>query len=76
LDCSLPPFEARISAATFSISFSRACNESYEPSWIRLAMVAGPVGGVNLVRFESASPDELRVIEEVMVCVSIEGWVS
>jgi hypothetical protein len=39
-------------------------------------MVAEPVGGVNLARLESASPDELRVIAEEMVCVNIEGCVS
>jgi hypothetical protein len=29
-------------------------------------MVVGLFGGVNLERFESASPDELRVIDEVI----------
>lgn len=61
---------------TLSMSLSRACSASYEPSCIRVAIVAGPVGGVNLVRLASASPFELRVIEEEMGCARIEGCVS
>jgi hypothetical protein len=39
-------------------------------------MVAGPLDGVSLVRFESASPEADRVIDEVMGCDRIEGFVS
>lgn len=73
---SLAPAEVRISVVAFSTSFSSACRESYEPSWIRLVIVAGPPGGVSLVRLESASPEAERVIEEDMGCERIEGFVS
>ena len=75
-DESFPPLAASSSVEISSTSLWSACRESYEPSCIRLAMVAEPVGGVNLARLESASPDELRVIAEEMVCVNIEGCVS
>lgn len=53
---SLVPAEVRMSVVAFSTSFSSACSESYEPSWIRVVMVTAPPGGVSFVRFESASP--------------------
>jgi hypothetical protein len=39
-------------------------------------MEAGLAGGVNLARFESASPEEPRAIDEVMGCDRIDGCVS
>ena len=76
MDESLGPLDARISVVALSTSFTSACKESYEPSCIRLLMVAGPFGGVSLVRFESASPEADRVIDEVMGCDKMEGFVS
>jgi hypothetical protein len=58
------------------MSFSSACSESYEPLCIKLEMVGAAVGGDSFARLESASPDELRAIEEEMGCVKIEGFVS
>lgn len=75
-DESLAPVEARMSVVALSTSLSSACRESYEPSWIRVVMVAGPFGGVSLVRFESASPEAERAIDEVMGCERSEGCVS
>jgi len=73
---SLAPLEARISVVALSTSLTRACRVSYAPSFARLLIVTGPVGGVSLVRFESASPEADRVIEEVMGWDRIEGCVS
>jgi hypothetical protein len=39
-------------------------------------MEAGPAGGVSLARFESASPEELLAIDEVMGRDRIDGCVS
>jgi hypothetical protein len=43
---------------------------------MRVVMVAGPVGGVSLVRLESASPEAERVMDVVMGCDRTEGCVS
>lgn len=39
-------------------------------------MVEEPIGGVSLARFESASPDVFRVIDDVMGWDRIEGCES
>jgi hypothetical protein len=43
---------------------------------MRLVIVVGPFGGASLARFESASPEEDRAIEEVMGWERMDGCVS
>lgn len=72
----LPPLDASMSMVAVSMSFSSAFNESYELSSTRLEMVAWPVGGDSLARLESASPEELRAVDEEMRCDRMDGCVS
>jgi hypothetical protein len=64
------------SVVALSTSVSRACRVPYEPSCMRLVIVVGPFGGASLARFESASPEEDRAIEEVMGWERMDGCVS